>query len=363
MTVNYYINGTTFSSMGVYVIQSNGIVNALKMKEPTKVNWPDHHGEIVDLAAPRYEAREISLECLLKADTSTQFIAAMQTFLAAFQTPGLKELIIEVDDGVATYKPLIYYVYLEDLPEVTKTWSDLNMFGIFTLKLREPEPVKRVYVTGPAETESTTVAPTTTGAPTTTEVATTTTAPAETTTTDQGTTTESVETTTTEPVTSQLIIDDNPNIAGPSISGGGDITLIAQSFTISTAKNVTAMTFHSAGKTGSPDFNVRASLYSVSDGLPNVMIAYSDNVISASDFNLNANNVFTFTNASLAIGVYGIVLSYENVVTHDNSNYISFYANSLDPYSYGEASSKIGIADWSLLSGWDLTVKIDFITN
>ena len=41
-------------------------------------------------------------------------------------------------------KPLVYEVYKEDNVEVEKEWNDKKMIGTFTLKLREPEPIKRV---------------------------------------------------------------------------------------------------------------------------------------------------------------------------------------------------------------------------
>jgi hypothetical protein len=115
------------------------------MRDPQKVTWPDHHGEVVDLAAPRYETREITLDCFIKAASSTAFILAVQAFLAAFQKSGLQRLMIEVDDGVVTRKPLVYEVYLHDDFDVKKKWNASLMIGTFSMKLREPEPVKRVY--------------------------------------------------------------------------------------------------------------------------------------------------------------------------------------------------------------------------
>lgn len=145
MTVTYYINGVTFSSLGVKVSQSKGIVDALKMREPSKVTWPDHHGEVVDLAAPRYESREITLDCFIEADSSTAFILAAQAFIAAFQKAGLQRLMIDVNDGVVTRKPLVYEVYMSEGLDLTKDWNATKMIGTFSLKLKEPEPVKRVY--------------------------------------------------------------------------------------------------------------------------------------------------------------------------------------------------------------------------
>jgi len=145
MKVYYYINGVDFVSYGVKVSGSTGLLNALKMKEPVKVTWPDQHGEVVDLTAPRYEARDIILECFIKAASSTAFILAVQTFLAAFQKAGMQRLMIDVDDSVETRKPLLYEVYLQEDFEVKKKWNATHMIGTFTLKVREPEPVKRVY--------------------------------------------------------------------------------------------------------------------------------------------------------------------------------------------------------------------------
>ena len=150
MIVNYYINGIAFTTFGVKVSGSKGLLNGLKIKEPLKVTWPDQHGEVVDLAAPRYEAREITLECFIKAASSTAFILAVQTFLAAFQKAGLQRLMIDVNDAVETRKPLLYEVYMAEGPDITKKWNATLMIGTFTLTLQEPEPVKCVYKFVPA---------------------------------------------------------------------------------------------------------------------------------------------------------------------------------------------------------------------
>jgi hypothetical protein len=145
MKVNYYINGQSFESYGVKVSKSMGLIGALKMKDPPKVVWPDHHGEVVDLTAPRYEARQITLECFLTAANSTEFISTVKTFVEAWHKPGLQRLMIDVNDGVATRKPLLYEVYISDEADLNKKWNASKMVGTFNLKLREPEPVKTIY--------------------------------------------------------------------------------------------------------------------------------------------------------------------------------------------------------------------------
>ncbi|MGG6550360.1 UNVERIFIED_CONTAM: LamG domain-containing protein, partial [Prevotella sp. 15_C9] len=41
-------------------------------------------------------------------------------------------------------KPLVYEVYCEDGVAPSKRWHDDKMIGTFSLKLKEPDPVKRV---------------------------------------------------------------------------------------------------------------------------------------------------------------------------------------------------------------------------
>ena len=139
--IYYYINGVDFTTDGVYVSASKGIIGGMKLRQAVRQEWPDYHGEVVDMAAPRYEARDITLECFMKATTKETFLSAVQTFLGRWMTAGMKRLMIIVDST----KPLVYDVYLTQGPEIEKKWNDATMVGTFSLKLREPEPVKRIY--------------------------------------------------------------------------------------------------------------------------------------------------------------------------------------------------------------------------
>jgi len=141
MAINYYINGVNFTTDGIYVSDSKGIVGGLKLRRPVTQEWPDYHGEVVDMAAPRYEARDIILECFMKASTKENFLTNVQTFLARWMSAGMKRLMIVVDSA----KPLIYDVYLSQGPDIDKKWNDATMVGTFSLKLREAEPVKMIY--------------------------------------------------------------------------------------------------------------------------------------------------------------------------------------------------------------------------
>lgn len=152
----YLLDGVDFKTYGVYVSKAKGLFDGLKMKEPLKVEFQGYHGEALDLSKPRFEAREITLECFIKAEGGKMaFVQAVQDFINQFFAKhtlpsstlnaelvqaGLHRLTVDIHPT----KALVYEVYLPDGTSIDKEWNDKKMTGTFTLTLREPEPVKRV---------------------------------------------------------------------------------------------------------------------------------------------------------------------------------------------------------------------------
>ncbi len=139
-TVAYYIDGTNFKTWGIFVSEGNGLLDRPKLKAPLKIAWDNYHGEVVNLRAKRVEAREITLNCFMKATGKLDFVTKLNAFLDVFSKDGTQRLTVEIDPA----KPLIYEVYNESGVTVSKRWDDNLMVGTFSLKLTEPEPVKRI---------------------------------------------------------------------------------------------------------------------------------------------------------------------------------------------------------------------------
>ena len=139
-SLGYYVDGVNFKDFNVRVSKSSGIIDGLKMKSPFSVAWQDEHGETLDLTRPRFESREITLECYIKGEGKLDFVDKVNKFLSAFRGAGTHRLMIDINPT----KPLVYEVYSPNAVAVTKTWSDDLMIGTFSIKLKEPEPVKRV---------------------------------------------------------------------------------------------------------------------------------------------------------------------------------------------------------------------------
>ena len=141
--VRYSINGKYFKDRKVYVSDSEGLFDALKRKKINTYDWAEYHGQSVDLSNPKYEAREITLKCFVVGDNWVDMKENHDAIVSEFQKPGTQRLLIE-PFGM---KPLPYEVYMEDSSPLEKTFKDGKMVGVFTLKLIEPNPIKKVLYT------------------------------------------------------------------------------------------------------------------------------------------------------------------------------------------------------------------------
>lgn len=138
--LDYYINGVNFKDYDIRVSSSEGVLDLPKLKTPLSIDWPDYHGEIVDLDDKRVEARVIKLNCWMRAKGKIDFATKANAFQQQFMRNGTARLMISIHPT----KPLVYEVYNADGISHDKRWHDDKMIGTFTLTLREPDPVKRV---------------------------------------------------------------------------------------------------------------------------------------------------------------------------------------------------------------------------
>lgn len=144
MDVEYYINGTNFKSLGVYVSGSTGLVGQLEKKETLTASWDNYHGKVRESRSPRYKERKIVLDCFIEAQSRTDFVDKVIAFFALFDGAGTQRLTVEYNGST---KPLVYEVYQGKSVDPSKTWGHFDsslMVGTFKLELEEDEPVKKV---------------------------------------------------------------------------------------------------------------------------------------------------------------------------------------------------------------------------
>ena len=143
--VKYSINGKYFKDYGIYVSSSLGLLDALKRKPIKTYDWQEYHGESLDLSNPKFEAREIVLNCFVKGDNYQQMFDNFRNIvLSEFQKSGTQRLLVEPFG----YKALPYEVYMIDEVKIAKEFSESTSIGVFSIKLIEPNPIKKVlYLT------------------------------------------------------------------------------------------------------------------------------------------------------------------------------------------------------------------------
>jgi len=139
-TVEYYIDGVNFREFGIRVESSTGVVDLPSLKTPPEVENDNYHGRMIDLRDKRYQQREITLNCWLKASGKMDFVNKLRAFYDIFDREGTQRLMIDFHPT----KPLVYDVFCEEGIAHEKRWHENLMIGTFSLKLKEPDPVKRV---------------------------------------------------------------------------------------------------------------------------------------------------------------------------------------------------------------------------
>lgn len=138
MEVIYSINGKYFKAFGVYISESKGLLDKLKPKPRKAYDWAEYHGKVVDLSAPKYEEREITLTGWIEGKNWHEMKQNFDALLSEFDKGGLVRLLVEFG------KELVYDVYLDGAVELEKSFKEGEIIGKFSLKLKEPNPVKKV---------------------------------------------------------------------------------------------------------------------------------------------------------------------------------------------------------------------------
>lgn len=141
--VNYFLNGKNFKDYGIYVSDSPGLFNELPTKDPEAYEWAEYNGSAVDLSIKRYKSREFELQCFIKGDSWIEMYQNFQLLMSEeFANPGTQRLVIDAF-GV---KKLAYEVYKKAEIDLKKKFRDGVMYGVFTLKLIEPNPIKKILI-------------------------------------------------------------------------------------------------------------------------------------------------------------------------------------------------------------------------
>ncbi len=142
--VNYSLNGYVFRDFGVYVSESINIVGMLEKKPLNQYDWAEYNGISVDLQNIRFKEREIELKCFIRSENwENLFENFRDIVIAQFSKKSTQRLVIDP----MGYKKLAYEVYMKDDVKLEKTFREGIMYAEFSLKMIEPNPIKKILKT------------------------------------------------------------------------------------------------------------------------------------------------------------------------------------------------------------------------
>ncbi|OPB98921.1 hypothetical protein BAS10_04435 [Elizabethkingia meningoseptica] len=145
--VVYKLNGIQFNTRAnnpykVYVSKSDGLIGKLKPKARITYDWPGYNGRQSDpLQKPLYEVREISLECWVEGNNWEEMKLNYESLLSEFDNIGTQRLLVA---PFGTNTPMVYDVLFSESSDPKQAFKDGEMVGVFTLKMVEENPIKKI---------------------------------------------------------------------------------------------------------------------------------------------------------------------------------------------------------------------------
>lgn len=144
--VVYSLNGIEFNTKNnpykIFVSKSDGLMAKLKPKAKTTYEWPNQHGKQSNpLQKVKYDSRDISLECWVEGSGWKEMKDNYDALMSEFDKLGTQRLIIS---PFGTTTPLIYDVVLVESSDPKQAFNKGEMVGVFTIKMIEERPVKKI---------------------------------------------------------------------------------------------------------------------------------------------------------------------------------------------------------------------------
>lgn len=138
------LNGKYFKDFGVGISSSDGILGELKPKKQDTKDWSEYNGVALDLTKkPKYEAREFTLSGWIVGADWLTMLNNFNALFGEFRNAGKQRLLLDVFGQ----KTLVFDVRCDDEIELKKTFKQGKMVGMFSLKLIEHNPIKKILYT------------------------------------------------------------------------------------------------------------------------------------------------------------------------------------------------------------------------
>lgn len=137
--IRYYIDGKDYADYGIIVKAQTGMLTPLNVKNIQGIDLPNRHGKIYDLSGDFYDERVITQEIFL----SDKYVHSADLLCSFRNLFSGKKRLIRHDESTLDVRA--YDVIWDAYENADFTnWRA----GLTTITLKEPDPVKRVYLVG-----------------------------------------------------------------------------------------------------------------------------------------------------------------------------------------------------------------------
>lgn len=151
----YTVAGVDLANYGIVVKSADGLMDLPKPRGRTVQEWTDTHGQMISTRRPLYSSREIKLSCAMPCEGLGDFAQKATAVKELFMGGDLITLTAAIGGTL-----LPFLVYVDDEISFARKWAGGKLIASFTVKLIEPEPLKRVYMATAASVELTISTPT-----------------------------------------------------------------------------------------------------------------------------------------------------------------------------------------------------------
>lgn len=141
--IDYSLNGIKFRDYNIFISSGfRSLFSGLKLRDNTSYVWNGYNGAQSDpTEKPMFAPREIVLVGWVEGESWIQMKNRFDTIILEFSNPGTQRLICEAYGE----KTIVCDVKLKDgVPDLEGKTKDGKNIGVFTLKMVEENPIKKI---------------------------------------------------------------------------------------------------------------------------------------------------------------------------------------------------------------------------
>ncbi|MGY3054386.1 hypothetical protein ACVWYG_002593 [Pedobacter sp. UYEF25] len=130
------IDGILFSDLGIIISAWTDFLKMPELKPPYTNDWPDENGIEVDLTAPIFKHKQVSISFAMVADSETEYWANYRALFNLLAKPGLRRIY------VADYQRsfFLYYTGTQTAEAITNIAGKTSIGVKYVLQFTEPVP-------------------------------------------------------------------------------------------------------------------------------------------------------------------------------------------------------------------------------